>query len=154
MSEYGWRTGTRGLGADANTVGQELARLAQRGGLTPEAIVEAARNKRSALHPLIFDGTTAGDALKTYRLERASYILRMIEIREAEAEIVTTRAFHVVTIDGSSEYVTAETARDDPVLRAQVRRRLVRDLLAMQARLEEWDDFSAVAAAIRDAVAA
>ena len=150
MSAYAWAAGAR-LTADPDAVGRELERIRQENGkITPESVVRAARAKRSPLHPIIYDGTTAEEALREYRLQRAKYVLRSIEIVVSETQTVLVRGFQLVEINGEREYVPAPEVRDDLTMREQVRARLLRELISLKSRLKAWNEFAPVLAAIED----
>ena len=73
---YHWRAGFHRAG-DAQAIGGELERIREIcGSLTPGIIVQEAKAKRSPLHAVIYDGTTAEEALAIHSLERAEYLLR------------------------------------------------------------------------------
>lgn len=147
MAEYRWVTGAR-IKGDAAAIGAELERIRQSGHLTPEAVVKAARRKSSPLHSLIYDGTTADEALASYHHDRAKYVLRSIEIVEGESQTVEVRGFQVVTIGDRREYVPAREIRDTPEFREEVRQGIIRELQSWRRRLKGWDEFVAVSTAI------
>lgn len=144
---YRWTPGAH-LKGDAEAVGRELERISATGKLTAEAIVKAARAKRSPLHAFIYDGTTAEQALEAHRIHRARYLLRSIEVIEGEAETIEVRGFEVVTIDGDREYLPSHEVRDSAELRREVRERMVRELVSLRRRLRQWDEFVGIVAAI------
>ena len=150
---YHWRAGFHRAG-DAQAIGGELERIRERcGSLTPGIIVQEAKAKRSPLHAVIYDGTTAEEALAIHRLERAEYLLRSISIIEGESETVEVRGFYCVNVDGANEYVDAIAVRSDTDLRAQVRDRLLCELVSLKRQLDGWEEFSSVVSAIEGVVA-
>lgn len=153
MTDYAWNPDFHVAG-DPAVVGRELEAIRERfGKLTAEVVVKAAANKRSPLHQLIYDGTTAEEALRDYRLNRARLVLRAIIISQPREETVV-RGFHVVTIDGEREYVPAGMAASDPEWKAEVRASLERRMRALAQQLRGWDEFSGVLVAIEEALAA
>lgn len=155
MSKYVWAPGSHfPKNADPAKVAAELNRLGKRGRITPERVVEAAKNEKSALHPLVYDGTTAEQALQAYWIERAKYVLRSIVILEGEQETLEVRGFQLVTVDGEREYKASPAVRDDDELRAQVKEDLLRSLIAIQKRLRDWDQYSKTGPVFEPVIAA
>jgi hypothetical protein len=155
MNEYQWVPDARFKG-DANAIGLELERLHSTGGVTPEAIVAVAKSKRSILHPLIYDGTTAEEALDKYRLGRARVLIKSLTVvvHEGERETCDVRAFHRVVTEDGRQWVPADVAAADPLMSEQVRRRLVGEMRGLKTQLDQWGLFTEVSLALEEALAA
>lgn len=121
--------------ADPQRIGQALARIAADGGgrLTPDAVVEAARNARSALHRHFeWDDAKAASA---YRLEQAREIIRVIRLDDGAEE--PTRAFLSVKDDSGVSYRTSQEVSGSIDLQLAVLKQAERDLDAFQKRYKE-----------------
>lgn len=151
--KYGWKDCAY-LGGNANDVGAELERIqSKRGKLTPQIVVEEAKPKGSPLHRLIYDGTTADEALAKYRLFRAGHILRsIIVVEEGAKEVIVTRGFESVVVDGEREYMPVATAADDPEMREQVRGRYLRMLRTAKDGLRGFDEMADLVASVDTAL--
>lgn len=97
--EYQWNQGWASPIAhtDVNAVVKELIEIQEiRGEITPELVVESAKNKKSVLHSyFLWDDEKAANK---WRLNQASILLRHIEIKvikDGEPKIV--RAFELTT---------------------------------------------------------
>lgn len=111
------------LDVSRSAMRSEIQAIAKRenGHLTPEAIVEAARNKRSKLHS--YFTWDDGEAAEKWRLAEAGYLIRRIKltvIRRAADEksvvLTMTREFHSrgsLRGKGGSYEPIAEIMRDD-----------------------------------------
>lgn len=120
----------------------ELAKLAEEAGhLTPEAVVERARDPSSALHPMLtWDDSEAGEQ---YRLLQARGLIRRVVVhieRPADNEPVKIRAF--VNVErGSTEYVPVAVVKSDEAATASVIHHLLADLRSVQQRLSRYADY-------------
>jgi hypothetical protein len=97
------------------TVAQELAKLEDRSGrITPEQVVEVARDPSSPLHPLfVWDD---GEAAEKYRLDQARGVIRScrVELR-IEKKIVKSVAYvHAPAPDSNSGYRHVSKVASDP----------------------------------------
>jgi hypothetical protein len=117
------RVGSRIDKEAAQRIGERITAMAEGAPLRPEDIVADARPPSSPTHDYFeWDDALAAER---YRVERARYYLRNIEIvREDEEDGESIRAFHVVTLghDGEQErgYVTLDTVLSDAGLLSQV----------------------------------
>lgn len=133
--------------ADAQLVGQELEKLAEKhGALTAEVVVDAARSKNSALHRhFTWDDTAAATKC---RLFEAGQLIRRVKVtvvspKGGEAAII--RAFvSIATIDDESNversYVPVRRVIQDPAMREQM----------LATALKELSDFKAKYAALQE----
>lgn len=127
VRKYAWKDG-RGLKVSAQAVGEELERIETRGnGVTPEAVVDAARPVESLLHP--FFTWDDGLAAELYRQQQAAgeiiRPLRVIVCREEDGKPQKQIAFVSVRVVDESDapthrYVTTARAMTDTVMRQQV----------------------------------
>lgn len=106
---------------DAQLLGAVIERLTeQKGSVTPEDIVTAARDEASPAHRY-FEWNDQ-KAAQQYRLEQARYILRVIHVEIAPQE--TIRAFHSVHIDEMSstdrQYVSLKQVQSNDRFRQQI----------------------------------
>lgn len=122
---YQFKPGSR-LKGDAATVATHLEKIANKnaGDLRPEAVVEAARTKRSPLHEFFEWDDSA--AAHEYRLTQARHLIRSIEVITVD-DGDRVNAFHNVVVKNddndevrSRAYVTLQRAMTDDDLRQQV----------------------------------
>lgn len=151
MTGFAWNPGAPFSG-DPEAVKAEFDRIErQAGGLTPEAVVTAAKRKSSPLHPLIFDGTTAEEALDKYRLARARSLLVSIVIADDEGNPTPIRShYRIVTDEGESRYVDVNVVGT----RERALERLLRDMRALKRQLSALEVYPAVALALEEVLAA
>lgn len=123
---YQWAKGSR-LKANAQEVGEELEAI--QGSLTPERIVDEARNKSLELHKC-FEWDNE-EAAEKYRITQARDVLRFISVvttvksEGKESESVVVRAYeNVKTKDNDREYVQLFHALNDTEYRNQIFGRL------------------------------
>lgn len=123
---YQWAKGSR-LKANAQEVGEELEAL--QGSLTPERIVDEARNDSLELHKC-FEWDDE-EAAEKYRITQARDVLRFISVvttvkaEGKESETVVVRAYeNVKTKDNDREYVELFSALNDIEYRNQIFGRL------------------------------
>lgn len=123
---YQWAKGSR-LKANAQEVGEELEAI--QGSLTPERIVDEARDDSLELHKC-FEWDDE-EAAEKYRITQARDVLRFISIvttvkeEGKESETVVVRAYeNVKTKDNDREYVELFSALNDTEYRNQIFGRL------------------------------
>lgn len=117
---------------EARIVGPELYRLARQGILTPEAVVEAARSRRSVLHRH-FEWNDEAAAYE-FRLVQARTLIRSIaiEVKDEQGRATPIRGLFDVTLeDRTRGYVTTPVVMATPYLRDQVEDRA-------RAEMEAW----------------
>lgn len=160
-AEYEWAPGSPFRG-DPAEVGRELDAIHNTGGLTPEAVVTAAKPKNAPLHKYIYDRTTEADALLKHRHERARKLIKAIvqvarEPDPSTGETVTAvvHGYHLVTTEQATRvYVPAAVARANPIYSEQVKQRLLRDMRALKRQLDQWGVYAELAEALERALAA
>lgn len=133
---------------NADEVQAELERLRRTGGLTPRAVVTAARPKRSVLHKHVFhvDKETAAER---YYEHRAANLIRAIVKCDDHGEPTPVRQFvHVVTEDDRG-YITI----DEDGARQVAINRLRRDMQALRTQLHALEVYPQLAIALEDALA-
>jgi hypothetical protein len=144
--------GARFSNEDAEAIGEELEKLGP--SLTPELVVEVAREPDSALHPHFeWDNKAAADL---YREDQARYILRHVNvvISTPDGGEHEVRAFHHVqiTIGGNENqdvYAPLDIVLASAELRTQVLERAKRELESWRRRYREYSDvFATVFSAI------
>lgn len=135
--------------ANAQRIGEALAKVtdANKGRLTPSAIVEAAKDTRSALHRhFLWDDVAAAQA---YREQQARELVRLIRIETEDAE-EPIRAFLSVKDGAGTSYRTAAEVAGSVDLQLAVLRQAERDLDAFTRRYKELQDVCADVASARD----
>ena len=105
--KYSWKSGFPNRGINAELIGSVLEDLgsATDGCLTPQQVVDHARDNKNPLHPLFeWDDSEAAEA---YRREQAGAMMRAIQIHyEIEPErFEVVRALQNVTKDSARVYV-------------------------------------------------
>ena len=110
---------------DVQTIGEELAKLAEKGKLTPKVIVQTATPEDSILHPF-FEWNDAV-AANRYRETQAGEMTRSVRIRvEVNDEEQEVRAFHSVKLvtddasEASRSYSPVHVIQDDEDAMEQV----------------------------------
>ena len=117
--------------ASVNAIGAELAAIAGAGRLTPDAVVETARNPASAMHGM-FDWDDAVAAAK-WRIEQARAVIRHIHIIDDENN--TRPAFLSVSTAGSkTQYQPVEAVARSREMQVAVLAAAKRDLDAYTIR--------------------
>lgn len=118
--------------ANPQKIGETLAELTEqaKGHLTPEAVVNAARNTRSPLHPH-FEWDDALAAQK-HRLDQARSLIRIVRIEDEKTK-ETTPAYVSISDHGTS-YRTVQEVVSSADLQLLVLRQAERDLHAFEKR--------------------
>jgi hypothetical protein len=101
---FRWEKGFQ-RAADPEKVGRELLRIQKRDGFVmPSAMVEAAKNPRSEMHPMLWRWSDP-EAARLYREEQARSILRTIRwvYESKEGEEIERRIFVHVTKEYTQE---------------------------------------------------
>lgn len=115
--------------------------VAEAGTITPEAVVERARDPSSALHER-FDWNN-DEAGEKYRLLQARSLIRRVVVHiepRPENQEVTIRAY--VNVDrGSREYVPVSVVKSDEEATTAVLHHLLADLRSVQSRLVRYADY-------------
>jgi hypothetical protein len=113
-----------------------LARLAQEGRGTAEALLQESKEPTSPFHPLFRWGDEDADLAHEYRIQVGRHIWSSVEVRfhSATGETASTRAFTAVKVEGAVRYVpTPEVARSSG-LREQVLKQAKQDIASMRRR--------------------
>lgn len=151
---YNWKQGARVKDLDAQQVGERFHLLEVGPGLTPQTVLEDARDPESPTHPDIFrlDDT---EAVESYRLERAAYLLRSIVTivtveGDGEREL---RAFTPVTVHETDQhqYLSIVTVLSDADYRRQSVQTALSEMLALKRKYADLEEFAGVFAAIEEA---
>src|SRR5262245_7390575 len=113
---YQFRTGARVAGGDAQTAGDELARIQLRDGKIETAtVVDEARPDEAPLHPVFeWDDAVAGEQ---YRLQQARLLVRAVEVAPEKKDEEPLPAFvHVraVSTDEPGYYQSSFVAVRNP----------------------------------------
>lgn len=151
--KYGWANGSR-IGAEPDRVAGAFERIRAKdnGRLTVDAVVAAARNPRSVLHPLItWDDAQAADR---WRREEAAYLIRsLIVYVEHEQEVAAVRLYVSVhqQDDARASYTRVSIAASNQDLWTEVEQQALRSLVVFRAKYRNLSRFRSVCAAI-DAV--
>jgi len=145
---YKWKPGSR-INIPAQEAGERLETLQkQYGHLTPQIVVEDARDSQSVFHPAFeWDDVKAAEE---YRLEQARYILRhLIVVRQETEKPQEIRAFVVVKEEEQDRqwYAPTLSVLTEPELRRQVLERALRELEAFRRKYKELVELAEVLAA-------
>lgn len=116
----------------------------QHGSLTPDALIEAARSKRSPLHKeFTWDPQ---QALTEVQRTQALYLIRMISLEITEVD--TGKSYRgrefVLNPVSREEYVSIRSALSDKDMRAEMIETLTRRLLALREELKQFSEFAEI----------
>jgi hypothetical protein len=141
-------------GLDAERCERELNKIAKSGLLTPEAIVEMARDEDSPLH----DGFTWDDseAAKAWRIEEAKQIIRaLVYVEETEHGPREVRCFVNVRdendegeLERKGRYVPVGLAMSDPKYREYVLSIALRDAHSYAEKYRDFEELARIVKAI------
>lgn len=135
--------------ADPQRIGEALAKVtdANKGRLTPSAIVEAAKDRRSALHKhFLWDDAKAAQA---YREDQARELVRCIRIEGVDSD-EPIRAFLSVKDAKGTSYRTAAEVAGSVELQLAVLKQAEKDLDAFTKRYKDLQDVCADVLSARD----
>lgn len=141
-NEYTLADGAR-VNGDVQKIGEALAALPSK---TPESVLAAARSKRSPLHgEFEWDDS---EAAQRYRLEQASYLLRVIKVNVVvqDREPVKVRAF--VQLKQRQEYRPVIEVLSEAESRAQLLDLALRELRSFRQKYAALSELSRVHAVI------
>lgn len=117
----------------------------QDGRLTPESVVDRARDQRSPLHDRFeWDDSVAGEK---YRRQQASELIRSVQWKYSEEDDgspVTVRAFHSVNRADGHTYVPADEIQHDPFLAALTLQAAEREWKALHRKYKHLEQFLAI----------
>ncbi|MCK9519881.1 MAG: hypothetical protein M0R06_03290 [Sphaerochaeta sp.] len=142
MTKYKWKDAYCNFKKiDVQVAAGCLEKLVKKNGsVTAEAVVLEARNKRSPLHECFeWDDKKAAHL---HRINQACHLIKYIVIDEEDVPELS--AFVHVEIEDEGQYVTLQTAKDDPVLREQILRKALSELLAWKKKYGELKEFMQV----------
>ena len=141
--KYKFSTGFRApRGAKAEVVAAEIYEIQQRDNeITPPALVEAARDKQSPLHP--FFEWNDGEAAEQYRLYQARTLIRAIVVQRTDE--VEEREYVYTIQDGRPCYQPVTAVRVDTDMLAHSRAMLAKELAAALKSVEELERLCAPA---------
>lgn len=125
---------------DANLVGKELEVLANENNLTPEAVLDIARDESSSLHNL-FEWNDEIAAEK-YRLSQARQIIQQIVVvnNHPNAEAREIRAF-VTESKNNGHYQLITTVIEDPITYEVLLRRAKLELQVFKDKYQSIIEF-------------
>jgi hypothetical protein len=149
VGKYEFADGARfqsGALQDADIVGRhlDLLRQQQHGELTPEDVVNDARNPNSPLHTHFEWNDNA--AAEQYRLQQARGLIRAVVAVyvDDKAPAKRTRAFVHIPEPGTPHYRSADHAMSQKRTRKLVLEQAWRDFQAWRKRYEELEELSMI----------
>lgn len=138
--------------ADPQVIGEELDRIRVSAGgqLEPQAVVNAARNKKNPLHPFLeWDDSRAAEA---FRLDQARAIVRLVRVVDEETEEGSARAFISLAGVGGISYRSVQEVKTSRDLAEAVLAAADRDLAAFERRYRELREICAIVVEAREAI--
>lgn len=142
--QFKFANGSRlGNNEKATEVGNYLRKIADGKdiqSLTPEEVVQAAKDKSSPLHDIIFK-LSEREAAYQYRLERARLLLRSLVVYyvDNKGQTTTSQAFLSVSEGPRVVYYESDYVWKTPSLRDSVVEEARRDLEAFLRRYQQYD---------------
>lgn len=126
----------------------------KQGHLTPQFVVEAAKNPKSELHD--YFQWDDGEAANQYRLMQARFLIRTVkleivreETEKREVKLEVTRAFvSPPSIRGKKSYVTLKKAMDSAEMRKELIDRAIIELNGIKKRYSQLNELASVWEAI------
>jgi len=148
IKQIGWRSSSK-ISLDPELVFDELTKIADKNGgsLFPEAVVAAAKSRRSPLHTVFqWDDDVAANL---FRVDQARHLIRSVEVTYVELPEAPVRAFHIQRIeevDGSERnaYWNTDEILSDPDTRIDLLERAISDLKAVRQRYRVLTELSEV----------
>jgi hypothetical protein len=143
---------TRLSSKEAEKIGTLLAQIEQLGPLTPETVLQHARDKASPLHRH-FEWNNS-KAAEEYRLQQAAWLLRTVKVRVVVKDTRSSaRAFIAVKVDPDEpsprlQYVSLSAALDNPDWRAQMIEQALRELESFRQKYAVLSELKTVIVAI------
>jgi hypothetical protein len=140
--------------ANPQAIGEALEAVAAKanGELTPGDVVNAARSKKSVLHPHFeWDDALAAEA---HRLDQARNLVRLICVEDESTQEGTTRAFQSIDIGAGRGYRHIDAVRASADFQMALLAGAERDLQAFERRYRELADVCKFVEQARQAVAA
>ena len=150
------------LRGDAQVVGERLESIrTKRNALTPDIVLQDARNIRSPLHE--FFEWDESEAARKYRLDQAGHLIRAVQVTYEDVPAVTPRQIELTALpalttpvrpvraflvirgdDGVLGYVETQAAMSDPDMRKQVLQRAHSELDAVARKWREVSELAEV----------
>lgn len=126
--------------------GELLAVRSQHGKLTPQLVVDVARDPEHPLHSRFeWNDAAAGEA---WRRQQAHEMIRKAKFTYREADEASpeksVRAFHAVRTEGGHVFEPVEKVIDDPFTRRLVLADMEREWKALYQRYQEFEEFLAL----------
>lgn len=138
--------------ADAQKIGEALEQISisADGFLTPQAIVDAAKDRRNVLHRHFeWDDT---EAANQWRLEQARSIVQSIHVEASETESGYSRAFLSIREKDGTSYRSIQDILQSADLQSKVLAAAERDLLAFESRYRSLTDICDIIRSVRETV--
>lgn len=111
------------------------------GKLTPEVVVDAARDESHPLHSRVFDRSPA-DAAEAYYRSRAHDLIVSVRVTYKEGDVPkTVRAFHALRTEKGHVYEPVENIATDEFSRALLLRDMEREWRQMFDRFQQFEEF-------------
>jgi hypothetical protein len=126
--------------ADPQVIGEALSKISEAAGghLIPGAVVDAARDRKSPLHPHFeWSDKVAAEA---FRVDQARSLIRCIHVSTDETESGVARAFLSVRDKEGTSYRTISDVLSSADLQQRILAQAERDLLAFENRYQSLQD--------------
>lgn len=138
--------------ADPQKIGEALSVISEDnfGRLTPQSVVEAARDKGNPLHPH-FEWDD-GIAAQHYRLEQARSVIRVVRVVDEDTTDGTGRAFLSLNDGNGVAYRHVTEVKSSADLQLAVLNRAEQDLIAFESRYKELTEVCDLVGAARQKV--
>lgn len=139
--------------ANPQKIGEALEIIGAKAGgrLQPGAVVDAARDRKSALHPFFeWDNQIAAEA---YRLDQARGLIRCIHVETNETDSGYARAYLSIKDAEGQSYRAISDVLSSSDLQSRVLAAAERDLLAFERRYRDLGDICGLIRSIREQVA-
>ncbi len=128
----------------------EMLRKKQKGELTPQDVLEDARNPNSPLHS--FFEWNNGEAAEQYRLQQARGLIRAVVAVYTfdDKPAVRTKAYVHINDPGAQHYREASHAMSQPRTREMVLQRALEELRQWKRRYKDLQEFAQLVEVIDD----
>ena len=138
---YQWRPKAQ-VRASAQVAGEQMERLSETVGLSPQTLLDANRSPDAPLHgEFEWNNETAAEK---YRLTQASYLIRSIAVQKTEdREGGTVRAFFKV-YDDETTYRSIAAIFEDRQSRDALLLRAIRELQAYKKKYESLSELAPI----------
>lgn len=139
--------------ADPQKIGKALEEISEKvgGHLTPRAVVDAARDRKNALHVHFeWDDKLAAES---YRITQARDIIQAIHIVSDSVPSGYARAFLSISDKSGTSYRTLEEVMSSADLQSRILAQAERDLISFETRYSELQDICGIVRKAREKVA-